>query len=118
MDTLVFVRKNQGSVIERTTYHRAGATLINRPRQNRDIGVNRTSSSTDVGEAESADGLVAVVVPPVGTRVRTPLNHAERQGGAGKGVAIRPSPDEGVHGIVGRIRERRAGLSHDDAGYE
>src|SRR5213078_3518100 len=80
------------------------------PRQNRNIPIQRASRPADVRQAESANRLVAVVIPAVRLGIRAPLNHSERKRGAWKGVPIRARSDECVHSVVRRLvglRKRR-----------
>src|ERR1051326_4808622 len=73
------------------------------PRQDRYIPVNRASCPADVSQAEAANRLIAIVIPPVWPSVGAPLNHAERQSRSRKRVAVRTGSDESIHGIVRRI---------------
>jgi len=63
-------------------------------RENREVTFARTAGSAQMGEAESADLGVRIVVPagvrPIRGGVGTPLHHAERQGSAGGTRRSRP----------------------------
>ena len=110
---------------------RAVCLFVERPgivpdRNEKDVAEVVAARSAQVCVAEAVNVLVRVVVSgaavPVAGRgpgVRAQLDHAERPGGPGKGVAVEIGPDEGVH-VLGVVLRRggQAGEQQDgEKGY-
>src|SRR5207245_3292503 len=78
----------RGFVAVREGVGRAGVDATG-GRQDRDVAVGAATGAGEVGEAETGDGGVVVLVPAAvraARRVRAPLDHAERRVRAGEVV--------------------------------